>query len=33
MSGDVTLKDVQPVVFDNIDIMLEELDQAQNAKL
>ena len=33
MSGNATLKDVQPVVFDNIDIMLEELDQAQNAKL
>ena len=33
MSGNVTLKDVQLDVFDNIDIMLEELDQAQNAKL
>ena len=32
MNGNVTLKDVQPVVFDNIDIMLEKLDQAQNAK-
>ena len=32
MNGNVTLKDVQPVVSDNIDIMLEKLDQAQNAK-
>ena len=33
MTGNVTLKDVQPVVFDNIDNMLEELDQVQNAKV
>ena len=32
MTGDVTLKDIQPVVFDNIDNMLDELDQSQAAK-
>jgi len=33
MTGDVTLKDIQPVVFENIDHMLEELDQAQTTKM
>ena len=32
MHGDVTLKDIQPVVFDNISLMLEELDQIQTVK-
>ena len=32
MNEKIMLKDVQPVVFDNIDIRLEKLDQAQNAK-
>ena len=32
MTGDVTLKDVQPVIFDNIDNMLDELDQTQATK-
>ena len=33
MTGNVTLKDVQPVIFENIDNMLEELDHSQNAKM
>ena len=32
MNGNTTLKDVQPIIFENIDVMLEELDQAQTAK-
>ena len=32
MSGDVTLKDLQPVIFENIPLLIEELDQAQIAK-
>ena len=32
MTGDVTLKDIQPVVFENIEGMLEELDQASSTK-
>ena len=32
MTGDTTLKDIQPVVFENIPLMLDELDQAQTAK-
>ena len=32
MTGDVTLKDIQPVVFENIPGMIDELDQAQTAK-
>ena len=32
MTRDVTLKDIQPVVFENIPAMLEELDQAQMTK-
>ena len=32
MTGDMTLKDVQPVVFEHIDILLEELDQSQTTK-
>ena len=32
MHGDVTLKDIQPVVFENITNMLEELDQLQAVK-
>ena len=32
MTGNVTLKDIQPVVFENISAMLEELDQAQVTK-
>ena len=32
MTGDVTLKDVQPVIFEHIDSMLEDLDQNQAAK-
>ena len=31
MTGDVTLKDIQPVIFENISSMLDELDD-QNAK-
>ena len=33
MTGNVTLKDIQPVVFENIENMLDELDQSQNAKI
>ena len=33
MTGDVTLKDVQPVIFENIDNMIEELDSSQSAKM
>ena len=32
MTGNMTLKDVQPVIFENIDLMIEELDQAQANK-
>ena len=32
MHGDVTLKDIQPVVFENISLMLEELDQTYAVK-
>ena len=32
ITGNTTLKDVQPVIFENIDAMLEELDQAQTSK-
>ena len=32
MTGNTTLKDVQPVIFENIDVMLEELDQVQTTK-
>ena len=32
MTGQTTLKDIQPTVFENIDLMIEELDQAQNSK-
>ena len=32
MTGNTTLKDIQPVVFENIDLMIEELDQAQASK-
>ena len=32
MHGDVTLKDIQPVVFENISNMIEELDQSQTVK-
>ena len=32
ITGDTTLKDIQPVVFENIPLMLDELDQAQTAK-
>ena len=32
MTGDVTLKDIQPVIFENIQGMIEELDQSQAAK-
>ena len=29
MTGDITLKDIQPIVFENIHLMLEELEQSQ----
>lgn len=32
MTGNVTLKDIQPVIFDNISSMLEELEQSQTVK-
>ena len=32
MTGNTTLRDVQPVIFENIDAMLEELDQVQTSK-
>ena len=32
MTGDVTLKDIQPIVFENIPCMLEELDSADTTK-
>ena len=32
MTGQTTLKDIQAVVFENIDLMIEELDQAQSSK-
>ena len=32
MMGNVTLKDIQNVVFENIDLMLEELDMADSTK-
>ena len=32
MTGDTTLKDLQPVIFENITSMIEDLDQAQTAK-
>ena len=32
MTGDVTLKDLQPIVFQNISSMLEELDEADSSK-
>ena len=32
MTGNVTLRDIQPVVFENIANMLEELDQAHSTK-
>ena len=31
MTGNVTLKDIQPVIFENISDMIEELDQSQTA--
>ena len=33
MTGNITLRDVQPVIFEHIDNMLEELDHSQNSKL
>ena len=33
MAGDTTLKDIQPVIFEHIDNLLEELDQFQTNKL
>ena len=33
MTGNTTLKDIQPVIFEHIDILLEELDQFQTNKL
>ena len=33
MTGNVTLRDVQPVIFEHIDNMLEELEQNQSSKL
>ena len=32
MSGDYTLKDIQPVIFENIATMIEDLDQSQVTK-
>ena len=32
MTGDITLKDLQPVIFENITSMIEDLDQAQTTK-
>ena len=32
MTGNVTLKDIQPVIFENIPLMLEELEQNQTVK-
>ena len=32
MTGDTTLKDIQSVIFENIHLMLEELDQANSVK-
>ena len=32
MTGNITLKDVQPVIFENITTMLEDLDQSQTTK-
>ena len=32
MTGNMTLRDIQPVVFENIDLMIEELDQIQANK-
>ena len=32
MTGDVTLKDLQPVIFENLNSMIEDLDQAQTTK-
>ena len=32
MTGNITLKDVQPVVFENITTMLEDLDQSDTSK-
>ena len=32
MTGNVTLKDIQPVIFENITLMLEELDQLETTK-
>ena len=33
MTGDNTLKDIQPVIFEHIDSLLDELDQTQTSKL
>ena len=32
MTGDTTLKDLQPVIFENIADMIDDLDQAQTTK-
>ena len=32
MTGDTTLKDLQPVIFENITTMIDDLDQAQTTK-
>ena len=32
MTGNTTLRDVQPVMFENIDAMIEELDQVQTTR-
>ena len=32
MTGDTTLRDLQAVIFENIPLMIEDLDQAQAAK-
>ena len=32
MTGNITLKDIQPVIFENISTMLEDLDQSQTTK-
>ena len=33
MTGDTTLKDIQPVIFENIDHMIDELENAQTTKM
>ena len=32
MTGDITLRDLQPVIFENINSMIEDLDQAHTTK-